>query len=70
MTHRSAGVDQILRLPSRPAIQEPVMRDVRGYVALAEAVKWSHPKPGSAMPTPAGVARLDEPGGVPLAARW
>lgn len=46
MTHRSAGVDQILRHPGRPAIQEPVMRDVRGYVALAEAVKCSPPSQG------------------------
>ncbi len=32
------GIDQILRRPSEPTIYEPVVRDARDYVALAERV--------------------------------
>ncbi|HZS34317.1 MAG TPA: CapA family protein [Methylomirabilota bacterium] len=38
------GIDQILRSPSPPAIFEPVVRDAREYVALAEAANGPIPR--------------------------
>jgi poly-gamma-glutamate capsule biosynthesis protein CapA/YwtB (metallophosphatase superfamily) len=39
------GIDQILPYPSRPAIHEPVVRDARGCVELAEAAHGPIPRP-------------------------
>jgi poly-gamma-glutamate synthesis protein (capsule biosynthesis protein) len=39
------GVDQILRHPSHPALDETVVRDARDYVALAEAAHGPIPRP-------------------------
>ena len=43
------GVDQILAHPGEPRLQEPVLKDARGYVALAERVNGpiSRPVDGS-----------------------
>lgn len=39
------GVDQILAHPSDPRLQEPLIKDARGYVALAERVNGPIPRP-------------------------
>lgn len=61
------GVDQILRHPSLPAIQEPVIRDARAYVALAEAVNG--PIPGQVGDTYVWGDALEELDRVAPAAR-
>ena len=38
------GIDQILRAPSPPVIFEPVVRDARDYVAIAEAANGPIPR--------------------------
>lgn len=39
------GVDQILPRPGEPALREPMVRDAREYVALAEEVNGPIPRP-------------------------
>jgi len=41
------GIDQILSHPSPPRIYEPVVRDARMYVTLAEEVNGPVPVPSS-----------------------
>ena len=39
------GIDQVLPSPGDPALREQLMRDARGYVALAESVNGAIPGP-------------------------
>ena len=39
------GIDQVLPSPGDPALRERLVRDARGYVALAESVNGPIPRP-------------------------
>ena len=54
------GVDQVLATPSDPELREPVVRDARRYVDLAEAAHGVVPRPvAPAYPWGEGLAILD-----------
>lgn len=55
------GVDQILRHPGDPRLAEPVIRDARDYVRLAERVNGPVPRPvDAAWPWGVALAVLDD----------